>query len=63
MNCPCKNCEFRHIKCHAECEPYKTWLEEKKTNEKPSLQNYKFTEFLMDQIEKQKRYTNKHKRK
>lgn len=25
MICPCKDCEFRHIGCHAECQPYKDW--------------------------------------
>ena len=25
MSCPCHNCEFRNIGCHAECEPYKAW--------------------------------------
>lgn len=26
---PCKDCEFRHIGCHAECEPYRLYNEER----------------------------------
>ena len=25
MSAPCKDCEFRHVGCHAECEVYKDW--------------------------------------
>ncbi len=63
MTCPCKDCEFRHLECHAECEPYKMWREEKKARVEESLLKSKPTEFLIDQIKKQKRYTHNHKRK
>ena len=29
MNAPCKNCEDRHTGCHAECEKYKAFAEER----------------------------------
>lgn len=25
---PCKDCERRHIGCHAQCDDYKAWREE-----------------------------------
>lgn len=27
---PCKDCEFRHPTCHAECEVYKSWAAERR---------------------------------
>ena len=24
-NCPCKDCEGRHEKCHSHCDSYKEW--------------------------------------
>ena len=63
MICPCKDCEFRHFGCHAECEPYKMWREEKRIGVEASLLKGKPSEFIIDQIKKQKRYTHKHKMK
>jgi hypothetical protein len=27
---PCKDCDARHFKCHAECEAYTNWAQEKR---------------------------------
>lgn len=29
MNVPCQNCESREVGCHAACEKYKTFKEER----------------------------------
>ena len=26
---PCKDCEYRHLRCHATCEPYKEFAAER----------------------------------
>lgn len=34
-NCPCHNCELRHVGCHSDCEVYKGWRAERdELNEK-----------------------------
>ena len=31
---PCRDCEFRNTYCHANCEVYKAWAEEKRNERK-----------------------------
>ena len=40
MNAPCKNCERRHLHCHASCESYKAFAAERaKAREKALVEN------------------------
>ena len=42
MTVPCRNCEDRHINCHAVCDKYKDWqVEDKKMKEKITMERIK----------------------
>ena len=58
MKCPCKDCEFRHLGCHAQCVHYKAWREEKKHSVEEAILRNRPSEFLIDQCRKQKRQKN-----
>ena len=59
MTCPCGVCEIRHIGCHAQCDAYKAWNNErmaerekiyKHNNRQDMLDGFK-----KDAIQKQRR--------
>lgn len=55
MDCPCKDCEFRHPACWSECEPYKQY---KKAFDAEKLDRDKSRhaqEFLCDMYHRQMR--------
>lgn len=39
-NAPCLNCKDRHYKCHAECEPYKEFADEKRRENKERAREF-----------------------
>ncbi len=62
MICPCKDCEFRHFGCHAQCVHYKAWREEKKTRVEDRILRNRPSEFLIDQRRKQRRRSHKRRK-
>ena len=63
MICPCYGCEFRHRLCHAKCEPYNMWREEKRLCVEAAKKGWQTREFVGDAIMKQRRKLNRKKRK
>lgn len=60
---PCKDCEFRHPGCHAQCEPYKAWLEDQHAKSAYLAKNDDATKVIIDGIRKIKRKNHAHRRK
>ena len=46
MTCPCRNCEFRHPCCHAECEVYKDFRKQFEEMRKDKARQRKIDEFI-----------------
>ena len=46
MTCPCRNCEFRHLGCHAECEVYKDFRKQFEEMRKDKARQRKIDEFI-----------------
>lgn len=69
MICPCKGCEDRYMdldslkSCHASCEKYQAWRGEKQTRVEGAVLRNRPSEFLIDMCRKQRRKSNKRKRK
>ena len=54
MNAPCKDCERRtvHPNCHATCEQYKAYAEERNVIRSKYLEGRIYKDFLDDKIER-----------
>lgn len=55
MKCPCKDCEYRHLGCHAGCEHYHAWRADKKQRMDHLQKNTNAEMFLADQIRRTKK--------
>lgn len=47
-NNPCFGCAERHLKCHAECEKYKAWLEDYRDKHKGSKRRSEFVGYVAE---------------
>lgn len=55
MIAPCKDCEKRHFKCHADCERYKLYVEECRERRKERRENSEFVCYLANKTAKRDR--------
>lgn len=57
---PCKDCEKRNARCHAECPDYLEWSKNQKEAESKACQSYRnereISEYQLLAIEKNKRW-------
>lgn len=51
---PCYGCADRHIKCHAECERYKEWLNKLEAIKREREKSLEYTRYLADKAKKHK---------
>lgn len=51
---PCYGCSDRHIKCHAECELYKEWLNKLEAIKREREKSLAYTRYLADKAKKHK---------
>lgn len=58
MTNPCKDCEFRRLLCHSECEAYKAWRKEYETGKEKARTTNAADGFLKDSAYKIKRKRN-----
>ena len=55
MIAPCKDCEKRHFKCHAECEDYKAFVEECRERRAKRKKEADFVCYLVNKQAKKER--------
>lgn len=48
----CKDCDKRHIGCHAECESYKAWYKELTERKAAAFKRYPARDYMADAMAK-----------
>ena len=63
MKAPCKGCTGRHTACHDTCERYRAWIDEKHEIREREREDGKIAGYFRDSVDKQRKYTERMKRR